>query len=180
MKWSNYYPHFLRHIPNDAKRILEVGIWKGDGLRWLAANYPQAHLIGMDINTSPCTFRSAELIECNAARIYPEVKERLTNLDVIIDDGGHRPYQQAATFKALWPLLNAGGVYIIEDMHLCQRWHWRMYSKLFGIHPLLRRMIAAQSKWEGPETTTVRGPLAIHFFPQLVIIEKGIQQIYML
>ena len=36
--------------------------------------------------------------------------------DVIIDDGGHRYEQQLESFKALWPAVTDGGLYIVEDM----------------------------------------------------------------
>ncbi len=37
--------------------------------------------------------------------------------DVIIDDGGHRNCQISHSFDKLWPQLNPGGYYFIEDMH---------------------------------------------------------------
>jgi hypothetical protein len=37
--------------------------------------------------------------------------------DIIIDDGGHKMYQQKASFNALWPQLSDGGLYIVEDTH---------------------------------------------------------------
>jgi hypothetical protein len=30
--------------------------------------------------------------------------------DIIIDDGGHKMYQQKASFNALWPQLSDGGL----------------------------------------------------------------------
>ena len=46
--------------------------------------------------------------------------ERLVHLppsfDVIIDDGSHKMRDQEATLRALWPRLNEGGIYIIEDI----------------------------------------------------------------
>ena len=37
--------------------------------------------------------------------------------DIIIDDGSHVDDDQAISFKALWPHLEPGGVYLIEDCH---------------------------------------------------------------
>eukprot|EP01062_Namystynia_karyoxenos_P071127 TRINITY_DN66547_c0_g1_i1.p1 TRINITY_DN66547_c0_g1~~TRINITY_DN66547_c0_g1_i1.p1 ORF type:complete len:308 (+),score=80.61 TRINITY_DN66547_c0_g1_i1:79-924(+) len=36
--------------------------------------------------------------------------------DVIVDDGGHHPRQQAASFEGLWAALAPGGLYVIEDI----------------------------------------------------------------
>lgn len=38
--------------------------------------------------------------------------------DIIIDDGGHHNCQILNTFKKLWPQLNPGGYYFIEDLHV--------------------------------------------------------------
>ena len=37
-------------------------------------------------------------------------------LDVIVDDGGHKNSQLGASFDALWPLVKLGGVYVLEDL----------------------------------------------------------------
>ena len=38
--------------------------------------------------------------------------------DAVIDDGGHRNSQLAATFEAFWPEVRPGGVYFLEDLHV--------------------------------------------------------------
>ena len=40
------------------------------------------------------------------------------NFDIIIDDGGHHNCQIINTFEKMWPQLNAGGYYFIEDLHV--------------------------------------------------------------
>lgn len=37
--------------------------------------------------------------------------------DIIIEDGGHRYDQQLVTLSKLWPYVNPGGIYILEDLH---------------------------------------------------------------
>lgn len=38
--------------------------------------------------------------------------------DVIIDDGGHEQCQINTSFTKLWPELNPGGLYFVEDLHV--------------------------------------------------------------
>ena len=40
-----------------------------------------------------------------------------TGVDIVLDDGGHTMEQQVATFRALWPALRPGGVFLVEDTH---------------------------------------------------------------
>mmetsp|Transcript_32911 Transcript_32911/g.47568 ORF Transcript_32911/g.47568 Transcript_32911/m.47568 type:complete len:220 (+) Transcript_32911:241-900(+) len=44
------------------------------------------------------------------------VKESGGNFDVIVDDGGHFNIQIMTSFEILWPQLNPGGMYFIEDI----------------------------------------------------------------
>ncbi len=52
------------------------------------------------------------------------------NFDIILDDGGHTVKQQITSFKVLFPFINNGGVYIIEDLHTSY-WH-SCYGNFYG------------------------------------------------
>jgi hypothetical protein len=173
MKWNNYFEEYRRHFPSDPKRIVEIGVGKGDGLRWLRKTYPTAHLIGIDRQLSCYHDANCEVIWANQCHFYNEIIARIGFVDIIIDDGGHRPYQQAASFKRLWPFLRDGGIYAIEDMHLGQRLRWRIFSKFFGIQKVLNKLTSQMSKWDGAETAGYRSPLSVMYFPQLILIKKG-------
>lgn len=46
------------------------------------------------------------------------VKESGGNFDVIIDDGGHRNDMILNSITALWPTINPGGWYFVEDLEI--------------------------------------------------------------
>jgi hypothetical protein len=52
-----------------------------------------------------------------------ETFKDITNIDIVIDDGSHKFYDQIFTFKILFPRLNAGGIYIIEDISNIDQYH---------------------------------------------------------
>jgi len=52
----------------------------------------------------------------NATVVDRWVKESGGNFDVIIDDGGHFNIQIMTSLEILWPQLNHGGLYFIEDI----------------------------------------------------------------
>jgi hypothetical protein len=180
MKWHHYYEIYETYFPASPKIIVEIGVAKGDGLKWLRRKYPGAKLIGIEKYMSGCKTDKGdwELIEADQRRLHPTLISHLGTPDVIIDDARHWPNYQAASFKKLFPILADGGVYAIEDLEVGQHFAFRLYSRFFGIQPILRKMIAGMSKWEGWGREGERAPLSIMFFPQLVLIKKGTQRIY--
>jgi len=46
------------------------------------------------------------------------IKQSGGNFDVVIDDGGHHNCQIWESFLKLWPTVNPGGLYFIEDMQV--------------------------------------------------------------
>lgn len=130
----NYVPHYeeafasLREKP---LRILEIGIFRpSDDSRKVAASlktwqdyFPNAMVYGIDIGD----FR-----DVNTDRIFtwvcnqesrPELQNFINvsegNFDIIIDDGGHLMRQHQVSIGFLFKHLNAGGIYVIEDLHSC-------------------------------------------------------------
>lgn len=49
------------------------------------------------------------------------IKQSGGKFDAIIDDGGHTNCQMSHTFDRLWPEVNPGGYYFIEDMQVSRR-----------------------------------------------------------
>src|SRR5262249_28645437 len=48
---------------------------------------------------------------------WRSVKAEVSQIDIIIDDGGHQYEQQVTTLEELLPNLAPGGVYLCEDVH---------------------------------------------------------------
>ena len=46
-----------------------------------------------------------------------QISTKYGPFDIILDDGGHSNKQQIVSFETLFPLLNPGGIYVIEDLH---------------------------------------------------------------
>jgi hypothetical protein len=50
--------------------------------------------------------------------------------DIIIDDGSHRSWHQQQSFKYLFPKVNSGGYYIIEDLGVCGIRDFRQFEDI--------------------------------------------------
>lgn len=130
-KWGRdhkYTPHYQRHFRawrDHPINLLEIGIggYERDGaggksLRMWKAYFPNAQIFGLDIHDKSfidepriTTFQGDQ----TDPAILTAIAEAAGELHVIIDDGSHRPADIIATFKILFPLLAADGIYVIED-----------------------------------------------------------------
>lgn len=100
--------------------VLEIGVAQGQSLRMWADYFPNAAIHGADIEPS---FRSCESYSSRIKfHVIDQGNEAQLNtlkpfapFDLIIDDGNHWWREQIVSFKALFPLLKPGGIYIVED-----------------------------------------------------------------
>ena len=124
-KWTHYPDIYHRHFePRRGTniRLLELGVFKGGSLEmWRKYFGPEATIFGIDIEPKCAGY----VDEPNRVRIGSQadgeflqsVVAEMGGLDVVIDDGSHKASHQRASFKALFPLLADGGLYLIEDTH---------------------------------------------------------------
>jgi len=61
--------------------------------------------------------------------LHKWIKQSGGKFDVVIDDGGHQNCQIWNTWKKLWPQVNSGGLYFIEDMQVAKHPWFVRYSK---------------------------------------------------
>jgi hypothetical protein len=97
-------------------------------------------------------------------------KQRVPYIDVLIDDGGHRPEQQIVTMEEMLPHLRPGGVYLCEDVHGI---HNRFPSYVYGLVKNLNTM-QVDSLDSGMHATEFQAWIhSVHFYPYVVVIEKA-------
>jgi hypothetical protein len=129
-KWGNhkYTPHYQRHFRPWRDReinILEIGIGgyrrDGDGgasLRMWKAFFPNAQIFGLDIHDKSFVdeprIRTFQGDQTDPV-ILNSIAATAGGLHLIIDDGSHRPEHIIKSFNILFPLLDADGMYVIED-----------------------------------------------------------------
>ena len=176
-KWEHYYDVYDRHLSRFRGKsigILEIGVLGGGSLyMWRDYFGPDARIYGLDINPA------CKELEKDGFEIFvgdqgdPEFWKRLLRevpmIDVVIDDGGHRPHQQVVTLKSLLPHLRPGGVYICEDIH----------GPFQPFHSFVDGLTRSLSDISGPHERTPASSLhqqvaSVHHYPILTVIEKTI------
>lgn len=113
-----YHRFYSQYIKKDFKKILEIGIESGFSVNLWLEYCPDAHIYGLDINGIYKNER-VDIIQGDQSNIEDLNRlKQLTgkNLDLILDDASHIPEHQLFTFIHLFPNVNHGGIYIIEDI----------------------------------------------------------------
>ena len=115
------YEKFFSPVRTQAKRVLEIGVWRGDSLRLWEEYFPSARIFGIDINDSS-RYNTDRIItaiadQANREQLGQFIEAHGSDFDIVIDDGGHTMEQQQTSFGFLFPHVRSGGIYIIEDVH---------------------------------------------------------------
>jgi hypothetical protein len=124
--------------------LLEVGVRDGASVRLWQDYFPQAQIVGVDILESCRAHQDSRIAIEIGDQSDPNFLEALSNkykADIIFDDGSHSWSHQIDTFRMLFPHLNAGGLFVCEDLHTSRsKWvgkYGRPYtysaSKYFGL-----------------------------------------------
>jgi SAM-dependent methyltransferase len=107
-----------RHLP---LRVLEIGVYNGDSIKVWEEYLPGATIVGLDIGECPPHFpRSSRIHFVQGSQADPVALDQAIKLaggsfDIIIDDASHIGWLTKAAFKYLFPALQPGGHYVIED-----------------------------------------------------------------
>ncbi|MDQ6723414.1 MAG: class I SAM-dependent methyltransferase, partial [Thermoproteota archaeon] len=88
----------------------------------------KVHIYSIDINPECKTLEGENSTIFIGSQSNPEflkeVLEKLPELDIIIDDGGHTMIQQKVSFEILYLKVKEGGLYMVEDTHTS---YWKEY-----------------------------------------------------
>ncbi len=125
LKVNSYFPVYDRLLENYRDRnitFVEIGVLAGGSLfMWRDFLGPKARIIGVDLNPA------AKKWEDHGFEIYigsqsdrsfwHQFCEKIGEIDVVLDDGGHTYEQQITTVEELAPSIAEGGIIIVEDTH---------------------------------------------------------------
>jgi cephalosporin hydroxylase len=158
-------------------------VFKGGSLNmWREYFGPKATIFGIDINPDCATYATAP----NQVRIGSQadpaflksVVDEMGAPDIILDDGSHFASHQRASFRALWPLLKDGGLYVIEDTHTSY-WPGQCeggYRRTGTAVELAKTLIDDMHGWyhtKGSKEAARDSIRAIHIYDSLFVVEKG-------
>lgn len=119
-----YISFYEKHLPDNPKKILEIGVKEGRSIRMWLNHFPEAEIHGLDLfKEYPVPFQDPRVTWHAGNQCDWELLEKLRNenFDIIIDDGSHNSRDQMITFFGLFN----GKEYFIEDIHCAKEDFYR-------------------------------------------------------
>ncbi len=122
------YETLLSRHCDRIRSVLEIGVLAGESLLAWGDAFPNAAIVGVDIDKVPDL--KHDRITCHRAdsrnreQMAPIVEGK--SFDLIVDDGSHLLCDQLVSFFLLLPFVTPGGWYFIEDVQ--EPWtmpHWK-------------------------------------------------------
>lgn len=171
-KWEHYFEVYNRHFSkfvDQQVNILEIGVYSGGSLNmWRSYFGEQSHIFGIDIEPA-CKTYEREGVTINIGdqedrQFWKMFRDSVPEIDVLIDDGGHKPEQQMVTLEEMLPHLTPGGIYLCEDVHGL---HHELMAFVSGLISELNRSVD-----KGAPGDFQKCVHSIHVYPYLLVIEK--------
>lgn len=123
--WHRYdaiYSDELLRLEN-VKKVIEFGVFKGDSVRWLNRQYPEAKIFAADILPIQAEWTQNkdivyyQLDQDKVSDIKAFFGTTGNEIDLIIEDGSHFPQHQKNCLVIGMDYLKSNGIYILEDIH---------------------------------------------------------------
>jgi len=120
--YTEVYAKYFSPLREKPITFLEIGIFKGHSVKMWEDYFTSADLHFIDITDERIEYSSDRshyhyIDQSDIPSLRKFAKTIDGGFDIIIDDGGHTMNQQINSFKALFPFVKSGGIYIIEDLH---------------------------------------------------------------
>ena len=118
-RYTDHYSPYLEPVRDKVTRVLEIGVWHGQSLKMWRTYFPNATVVGFDIDLSRFgdDLDRIELVQGDQSDpvALMQLRER-GPFDLIVEDGDHVPAHQLLAFEVLFPAVKPGGIYVCEDM----------------------------------------------------------------
>lgn len=185
-KWKHYFDIYHRHLQQFRGRkvkIVEFGVSLGGSAQmWHEYFGPRAKLYGIDIEPRcknwETSWFSVFIGDQADRRFLRKLKKKIGKVDVVIEDGGHHPDQQIATFEEFYPQVKPGGVFLIEDLHTS---YWKEFGgglqRSGTFMEYAKRLSDQLNAYHSAEPDFVvddftRTTRSMHFYDSVIVFEK--------
>ena len=119
--YSRFYHDIFYPIRNKELNIIEIGSFYGNATAAFFFYFKNAKIYGADINPDMFRYKSdrVENLFVNSSSVLSiknEIINRKIKFDIIIEDASHKLKDQIISLFYLFPTLNKGGYFIVEEL----------------------------------------------------------------
>lgn len=185
-KWEHFfeiYDAYFSKYRNTDIVFVEIGVYQGGSLQmWKEYFGPKARIYGIDINPECKKFEDEQIkiiIGDQENKDFLEsLKDKIPQMDILLDDGGHTMKQQINTFEVLFEHIKDEGLFMCEDTHTS---YWREYGGGFKKKSTFieysKNIIDDINAWHSKSrklsiNSLTKSVKAIHFYDSIVVLEK--------
>jgi cephalosporin hydroxylase len=132
--YTEIYGEYI--LDNEKSTLLEIGIWHGDSIRMWNEYNPNLDIHAIDIDPNIILYLTGTenfklyLGNQSDEAFLNNILETTNNIDFVIDDGSHNHDDILNSFRIIFPKLNSGAIYFIEDLHAGHAEKDRLISNL--------------------------------------------------
>ena len=119
--YLRHYELFLKDFKQTEFEVVELGCYTGASINMWSEYFEKAEIIGVDLNSELKSIETNKIkficSDATAEDLPAKIKDLAKYpIKLIIDDCSHAWGDQRRSFEMLFPMLNSGGYYIIEDL----------------------------------------------------------------
>lgn len=120
-RYLGVFEAYLAPRRQRTRMLLEIGVMGGASLQMWRDYFPNAEIHGVDHNKEVLNLKIGERVVIHHNDInqwgFWTGMEEWGPFDVVVEDGSHHSGDIVVSLTRGWPLLAAGGLFIIEDLH---------------------------------------------------------------
>lgn len=115
--YMEFYESHIGFLKDKKINLLEIGFLKGASILTWLDYFPRANIYCIDIIDVSLThdrffFHKISQDDSGLRNLFQD-----NFFSIIVDDGSHITSHQIDSLKLLWPKLQNGGFYLLEDLH---------------------------------------------------------------
>jgi cephalosporin hydroxylase len=123
--YVHFYDVRFNQWRNKPINLLEIGVQEGFSIQMWLEYFPKAKIYGVDIDDCKAPVHPSYVFvrgDQSKSEFWESFLRQHSQLwDVVIDDGSHRSDGIITSFNHLWPKVQMGGYYCIEDLFCAYR-----------------------------------------------------------
>jgi hypothetical protein len=185
--YLNFYEQQFARRRQEPLTLLEVGVFNGASVRTWREYFPNAKIVGADIEPMAKRWRGErieiEYMDQSNLEDLNRVAIKHGPFDIVIEDGSHLWEHQITTLKTLYPHVRPGGLYVVEDL---QTNFGEMQADYRGVatqtcvqflktwldYHIADTLLPLQGLEDPFLRTYGRGALTMNFYKRVCLIEK--------